>query len=95
MTTNPEALRAKIAEAVSEKDFVSYNEMFEREPVQLADVLRATPDLWAQPKTDSGDNKYRYITNGIFSTGIKWNLAANLDDQPQEVIDLLHKILCV
>lgn len=63
------------------------------EPVRLADVLLAIPQLWVQPKIERKDD-YRYINNGVFSTGIKWNLRKDdLTEQSDETIAFLADLL--
>lgn len=104
--TTLEKVRAKVIEAVPEKFAREYidsetgvkqyrHQRSSTPEIQLADVLRVIPELWAQPKTDKADNSFRYITNGIFSTGIKWNLALSLDDQEPAVIEFIGKVLGV
>jgi hypothetical protein len=70
-------------------------------PITLADVLRAMKN--AQWSVNAHGTFWRTIeypnggfdSKGFANEGGKWNLALPLDEQEPEVIEFLHKILCV
>lgn len=105
--TKLEEVRAKVIEAVPEAGTRNTSVLIP-EPfggiinhrdtaITLADVLRAMGKILFPAEFDLYGNGLgmSYLTPSEYYTRAKWNLALPLDQQSSEVIEFLHKILCV
>jgi DNA polymerase elongation subunit (family B) len=97
--TTLEAVKVKIVEAVPDV-IVGYNAdglnavaIAQYRPITLEDVLRA---IGSEAKTQKGQEEYERVRNKLLGFGwnVRWHLGKSLDDQPEDVINFLHSILC-